>query len=188
MAIDASPDPIDHTPGEVEAPDQDVAGFTDLPAPRTRRWYRRDKRRVVVAVRNGYLGYREACRRYRLSFQEFVDWEQSCDRTPDGENVSNADRRRHHRIAMRSPASLRMGGKRIECDVENLSATGALVLVGDSRACPTQVTLEVPHSRESLPARIAWRSRNALGVEFIARPEEVASRLDNRWIERSNKG
>ncbi len=35
------------------------------------------KAEVVVAVRNGLIGLDEACARYRLSAEEFLNWEQS---------------------------------------------------------------------------------------------------------------
>lgn len=159
----------------------------DLPRPGARRWYRRDKRKVIAAVRRGALGFREACQRYRLSYQEFVDWERISGAEDRMRRLrQDNERRRYHRIAMRSPASLRVDGQRIECEIENLSATGALLLVGEGRDVPLQVALEVPHSREALPARVAWRGRNALGLEFAAAPGMVASQFDNRWIEGSN--
>jgi hypothetical protein len=159
----------------------------DLPRPDARRWYRRDKRKVIAAVRKGALGFREACQRYRLSYQEFVDWERisGADDRMRRLRLDN-ERRRFHRIAMRSPASLRVDDRRVECEIENLSATGALLMVDEGRSYPTHIALEVPHSREALPARVAWRGRNALGIEFTAGPAMVASQFDNRWIEGSN--
>jgi len=35
----------------------------------------RRKAEVVTAVRNGLIGMEEACERYRLSVEEFLDWE-----------------------------------------------------------------------------------------------------------------
>ena len=193
MAIDATRDPFDDqpphktpAPASIKTRDDATAPgqADDLPRPGARRWYRRDKRMVIAAVRRGALGFREACRRYHLSYEEFVSWELfSGANTPaDGIRQDN-ERRRFHRIALRSPASLRVGGRRIDCEIENLSATGALLMVGESRNYPSQVMLEVPHSRDALPARIAWRGRNALGIEFVAAPSVVAARLNNRWIE-----
>lgn len=159
----------------------------DLPPADTSRWYRRDKRKVIAAVRRGELSFREACQRYRLSYQEFVDWERvSGAEDPMRRLREENDRRRYHRIAMRSPASLRVAERRIECNIENLSATGALLMVDESRSYPSQVSLEVPHSRKTLSARVAWRGRNALGIEFTAPPAAVASEFDNRWIKGSN--
>jgi len=159
----------------------------NLPRPDARRWYRRDKRKVIAAVRNGDLGFRDACQRYRLSYQEFVDWERISGADDRMRRLrQDNERRRFHRIAMRSPASLRVDDRRVECEIENLSATGALLMVDEGRSYPAHIALEVPHSREALPARVAWRGRNALGIEFTAGPAVVASQFDNRWIEGSN--
>jgi hypothetical protein len=39
------------------------------------RWVIRRKAEVVAAVRNGLIGMDDACERYRLSTEEFLDWE-----------------------------------------------------------------------------------------------------------------
>ena len=48
----------------------------NLPSANTIRWTIRRKAEVVAAVRNGLLGLDEACERYRLSAEEFLNWEQ----------------------------------------------------------------------------------------------------------------
>jgi len=52
----------------------------DLPAPDTKRWVVRRKAIVVAAVRNGSLSLQEACRRYKLSVEEFLAWQRAIDR------------------------------------------------------------------------------------------------------------
>jgi hypothetical protein len=47
-----------------------------LPPANTKRWVIRRKAEVVAAVRNGLIGLDEACERYRLSVEEFLNWEQ----------------------------------------------------------------------------------------------------------------
>ena len=47
-----------------------------LPPPDTRRWVIRRKAEVVAAVHSGLLGRDEARERYRLSAEEFLNWEQ----------------------------------------------------------------------------------------------------------------
>jgi Protein of unknown function (DUF1153) len=47
----------------------------DLPPPNTRRWVVRRKAAVVDAVERGVLSLDEACRRYRLSAEEFGTWQ-----------------------------------------------------------------------------------------------------------------
>jgi hypothetical protein len=46
-----------------------------LPPEDTKRWVPRRKAAVVAAVRSGAIGLEEACRRYRLSEEEFRAWE-----------------------------------------------------------------------------------------------------------------
>ncbi len=47
----------------------------DLPPPDTKRWVVRRKAEVVAGVRGGLITLEEACRRYRLSVDEFRSWE-----------------------------------------------------------------------------------------------------------------
>ncbi len=46
-----------------------------LPPRNTVRWVIRRKAEVVAAVRSGLIGLDEACERYRLSVEEFLNWE-----------------------------------------------------------------------------------------------------------------
>src|SRR4030081_2118740 len=52
----------------------------DLPSPDTKRWVVRRKAVVVAAVRNGSISLQEACRRYKLSVEEFLAWQRAIDR------------------------------------------------------------------------------------------------------------
>ena len=62
----------------------DPAGFADplldLPSPYTKRWVVRRKAVVVHAVRDGAISLQEACRRYRLSVEEFLAWQRAIER------------------------------------------------------------------------------------------------------------
>ncbi len=51
----------------------------DLPPLNTIRWVARRKAEVVSAVHAGALSMLEACRRYRLSPEEFLEWERHYD-------------------------------------------------------------------------------------------------------------
>jgi hypothetical protein len=57
-----------------------TAPFLDLPSPDTKRWVVRRKAVVVHAVRNGTITLQEACRRYRLSVEEFLAWQRAIER------------------------------------------------------------------------------------------------------------
>ena len=54
--------------------------LADLPAGGTTRWVARRKAEVVCAVRDGLLGFDEACARYNISAEEFAAWEKAIDR------------------------------------------------------------------------------------------------------------
>ena len=63
-------------PNGVIGPTGKSLTLESLPPPDTRRWVISRKAEVVVAVRNGLIGLDEACERYRLSAEEFLNWEQ----------------------------------------------------------------------------------------------------------------
>ncbi len=51
-----------------------------LPPPDTKRWVARRKAVVVEAVRAGFIGLDEVCRRYNISAEEFHAWERAIER------------------------------------------------------------------------------------------------------------
>ena len=62
-------------------PSGDSSGpAADLPPPDTKRWVVRRKAIVVHAVRHGEISLEEACRRYRLSVEEFLAWQRAIER------------------------------------------------------------------------------------------------------------
>ena len=64
----------------VLAPDGSVLTLADLPQPDTQRWVASRKAIVVAAVRGGLLSMSEACARYRLTTEEFLNWQTQVDR------------------------------------------------------------------------------------------------------------
>lgn len=63
----------------VIGPDGSPLTIADLPAANTRRWVIRRKAEVVAAVRGGLLSLEEACERYTLTVEEFLNWQASLD-------------------------------------------------------------------------------------------------------------
>lgn len=63
----------------VIGPDGSPLTIADLPPTTTRRWVIRRKAEVVAAVRGGLLSLEEACKRYTLTVEEFLSWQQSID-------------------------------------------------------------------------------------------------------------
>ncbi|UTW58081.1 DUF1153 domain-containing protein [Kordiimonas sp. SCSIO 12603] len=49
----------------------------DLPNTNTKRWVIRRKAEVVAAVQGGLLTLEDACKRYSLSVEEFLSWQQA---------------------------------------------------------------------------------------------------------------
>lgn len=49
--------------------------MADLPPTTTKRWVIRRKAEVVAGVRSGLISLEEACRRYKLSMEEFLSWQ-----------------------------------------------------------------------------------------------------------------
>lgn len=64
----------------IVGPNGDVITLADLPSPRTTRWVIRRKAEVVLAVHGGLLSLEDACRRYRLTAEEFSAWQHAIDR------------------------------------------------------------------------------------------------------------
>jgi hypothetical protein len=73
------------------------ATVDDLPPPNTRRWVIRRKAEVVLGVRNGVISLEEACRRYKLSIEEFLSWQRLIER--HGEPGLRATRLQDYRAA-----------------------------------------------------------------------------------------
>jgi uncharacterized protein DUF1153 len=61
-------------------PNGDVITLADLPSPSTTRWVIRRKAEVVLAVHAGLLSLDEACKRYRLTVEEFSSWKTAIER------------------------------------------------------------------------------------------------------------
>lgn len=64
----------------VVGPDGGPLTIADLPPMGTKRWVIRRKAEVVAAVRGGLLSLEDACKRYRLTVDEFLSWQRSIER------------------------------------------------------------------------------------------------------------
>lgn len=60
-------------------PDGAPLRLEDLPPTDTVRWVVKRKAQVVAAVQFGLLTLEEACNRYRLTVEEFLNWQRSLD-------------------------------------------------------------------------------------------------------------
>ena len=66
---------LEKHPDQVALPDGGVLIPLNLPTQNVMRWTARRKAEVVAAVEAGMLTIPDACRRYRLSPEEFLEWE-----------------------------------------------------------------------------------------------------------------
>jgi PilZ domain len=55
----------------------------------------------------------------------------------------------------------------IDCIIKNFSPTGAKIALNDTLAVPTEFEVEVPQKGRSFHARLVWRDKEAIGVEFL---------------------
>ncbi len=63
--------------GQVIGPTGSPLTLEDLPSANTQRWVIRRKAEVVAAVQGGLLTLEDACKRYSLSVEEFLSWQQA---------------------------------------------------------------------------------------------------------------
>jgi hypothetical protein len=74
-----SAEPLNRLVPRVIGPHGEPLTEKDLPPANTERWVIRRKAQVVAAVRGGLISLDEACRRYRLSVEEFLSWQRAID-------------------------------------------------------------------------------------------------------------
>lgn len=87
-----------------------------------------------------------------------------------------AENRRYHRATVLWPATLLCRNNAFDCVIFNISANGAKVMIRNSLEVQQRVTLCSPRFGE-IEGRIIWRGSTAIGVQFVAPPEEVAKLL-----------
>jgi hypothetical protein len=83
----------------VIGPDGETLTLADLPSPNTKRWVIRRKAQVVAAVEGGLLSLSRARELYRLSVDEYLNWERTIRRY--GLNGLRATRAQQYRLETR---------------------------------------------------------------------------------------
>ena len=63
----------------------------------------------------------------------------------------------------------------IDCIVKNISSTGARVALNDSVTVPTEFDIYIPQRGRSHHARLIWRDKDAIGIDFIDAPSQAAA-------------
>ncbi len=71
----------------------------DLPAANTTRWVIRRKAEVVAAVQGGLITLEDACKRYSLSVEEFLSWQQAINKNGlAGLRTTRIQKYRRHQV------------------------------------------------------------------------------------------
>ena len=55
----------------------------------------------------------------------------------------------------------------IDCTIKNISQTGAKVALSDTLTLPTEFEIDIPQKGRSHRARLVWRDKEAIGIEFL---------------------
>jgi hypothetical protein len=63
----------------------------------------------------------------------------------------------------------------IECIIKNISATGARVALNESLAVPTEFDIYIPQRARNHRARLVWRDKESIGVDFLDEPQDAVS-------------
>jgi hypothetical protein len=93
------------------------------------------------------------------------------------ENIAGTvENRKYHRSTVLWPATLVWRRNSYDCIIFNVSANGAKVMVKEPADEMKMVTLCSPRFGE-LDGEVMWRAPGAIGIRFIAPPEDVAKML-----------
>ena len=140
-----------------------------LPSPDTRFWVPRHKAAVVSAVRSGMLSIDEACKRYKLTEEEFLSWDEAFDKSGvKGLRASARERRKVPRQAVSEPAIASLhAGASVDCVITDISDVGARLRFGTTVSLPGIFEMHCKKSGRSWWVNLAWQSDRVAGVRFI---------------------
>jgi hypothetical protein len=140
----------------------------DLPPADIRFWVPRHKAAVVAAVGNGVLSIDEACKRYRLTEEEFNSWKEAIVRCGvAGLRASPRERRTVPRQVVSEPGTATLyAGTSVDCLITNISDTGARLRFGMVMLLPSIFELHCKKSKRSWWVTPVWQSDRVAGVRF----------------------
>ena len=79
-----------------------------------------------------------------------------------------SERRTTTRLRTIKGAAIRFGSTSIECTIRNLSERGAALEVGSPVGIPDEFTLWFKQNGLKRNCRVAWRSADRIGVQFLS--------------------
>lgn len=73
------------------------------------------------------------------------------------------------------------GGKSsFDCLIRDISTSGARLDLADAPSLPDAFDLEIPHKRQTVPARLRWMRDGHVGVQFMAvEPDRLLVSIDS---------
>jgi hypothetical protein len=74
--------------------------------------------------------------------------------------------RAHERLRLRASAAMAYAGRNFDCVVRDISKRGARLRVLDASLIPEHFELLIKDTGETRPARVRWRRKDEVGVEF----------------------
>lgn len=83
--------------------------------------------------------------------------------------AAGADKRTSNRIRSFLRAQIIFNNRMttIDCIVKNISPDGARVALSDTLAVPTEFDIYIPQHNRSHHARLVWRDKESIGIDFI---------------------
>lgn len=84
--------------------------------------------------------------------------------------MSEHRRAQRTRTFLGARAVFNSGLSSVECQVRDLSETGAKLIVDEPSYLPEEFQLEVPRRGLSCKAKVRWRSSDAVGIQFVDQP------------------
>jgi hypothetical protein len=95
----------------------------------------------------------------------------------DESNHDGADKRgvARMRTILGARAVFHDGRSAIDCQIRNISATGALLSLSETLSLPPVFDLEIPMRQTKWRAVLRWRSQQAAGVQFLEEQKPATS-------------
>ncbi|AWN43474.1 hypothetical protein [Methylobacterium durans] len=112
--------------------------------------------------------FRACAARGRPAVRQFIDDLRAYERKGSAADAAEAIPPTDESGAPCSLCRIRLwNGCAFDCLLSDRTRKGARLLLGQPSRIPSVFTLEIGEGPEQCPARIAWRRRNEIGVEFL---------------------
>ena len=83
--------------------------------------------------------------------------------------IDKASRAERVRTILGARAVFNGGRSAIDCQIRNLSSTGARITLAEGLSLPGSFELQIPSRNKSYHVALRWRTKDAAGVQFVNR-------------------